>query len=440
MAEAGQLVEGLLRVLADQVGGDPQQGAEDEPQQDVREQQALGVGEQGVDGAGLVDPVRVGGGAVDGAAFAAGGLGVPQHGVGGDHDAVAGRVDAPAEVGVVAHQRQRPVEAAELLEDVAAHQHAGGGDGEDGAHLVVLALVLLAAVQTGPAAAGAGDADADLQQLAAVVPAAQLGADDGGGRRGVGDLEQPAQRVGLRLAVVVQQPEPLDGLGLPGAAAAEFVLGAERVAEVVPAAGHRVVAGGVEAVGQVLGAQRRAVEDGVGDGGAEAGPAAEEGRPALGEPVAEGVGEQLRGGVGGAGVDGEDSLHLAVLAEQSGEGLRQPAGAVVGDDHGGDQVARVRGRPGSREAALVAVDSHRVRWPQLFSGCSRQWLQPVDAAGFRQMVRAAVRTVRRYGGGGAPAGYVGTRMAHHTNGSFRCRCQRCPRRGCPGMRKRPTVG
>lgn len=214
--------------------------------------------------------MRVGGAAVDGAALAAGRLGVPQHGVGGDHHAVAGGVDPPAEVGVVAHQRQRLVEAAELLEDVAAHQHAGAGDGEHRADLVVLALVLLAAVQAGPPATGAGDGDADLQQLAAVVPAAQLGADHGGTGGGVGDLEQSAQRVGLRLAVVVQQPEPLDGLGLARAAAAEVVLLGERVAEVVPAAGDRVVAGGVEPVREVLRAQRRAVEDGLGDGGAEA--------------------------------------------------------------------------------------------------------------------------------------------------------------------------
>lgn len=238
----------------------------------------------------------------------------------------------------------------------------------------MLTLVLLAAVEAGPAAAGAGDGDAHLQQLAAVVPAAQLGADDGGAGGGVGDLEEAAQRVGLRLAVVVQQPEPLDRLGLPGAAAAEVVLVAERVAEVVPAAGDRVVAGRVEPVGEVLGAQRRAVEDGLADGGAEAGPAAEDDRAALREPVGEGVGEQLRGAVGGAGVDGEHPLDLTVLAEQAGEGLWQPAGPVVRDDHRGDQVARIGGRPGSGEAALVAVDGHRVRGPQ-FS---------VDTAGERQ--------------------------------------------------------
>ena len=68
-------------------------------------------------------------------------------------DAVAGGLGAPAQVDVVAHQGQPAVEAAELLEDVAADQHARGGHGQHGADVVVLALVLLAAVQAGPAAA-----------------------------------------------------------------------------------------------------------------------------------------------------------------------------------------------------------------------------------------------------------------------------------------------
>lgn len=33
-------------------------------------------------------------------------------------------------------------------------------------------------------------------------------------------------------------------------------------------------------------------------------------------------------------------LHGAFLGEQPGEGVRQPAGAVVGDEHGGDDVSR----------------------------------------------------------------------------------------------------
>jgi len=50
--------------------------------------------------------------AVDGAAFAGGGLGVPQYRVGRDEDLVAGRLGAPAQVDVVTHQRQPAVEAA----------------------------------------------------------------------------------------------------------------------------------------------------------------------------------------------------------------------------------------------------------------------------------------------------------------------------------------
>lgn len=153
-------------------------------------------------------------GAVDGAAFAGGGLGVPQDGVGGDEDGVAGALGAPAQVDVVAHQGQPPVETAELVVDVAADQHAGGGDGQDGADLVVLALVLFPAVEAGPAAAAAGDGDAGFEELLLVVPAAQFGADDRGVGVLLGDAEQFGEGVGFGGAVVVQEPEPLDGFAV----------------------------------------------------------------------------------------------------------------------------------------------------------------------------------------------------------------------------------
>src|SRR5690606_8417572 len=117
--------------------------------------------------------------AVDGAALAGGRLGVPDDRLGRDEDPVAGGVEPPAQVDVVAHEGQVPVEAAELLEEVAADEHARGGHAQHGPYVVVLALVLLTAVEARPAAAGVGDGDADLEQLPAVVPAAELGADDG---------------------------------------------------------------------------------------------------------------------------------------------------------------------------------------------------------------------------------------------------------------------
>ena len=80
-------------------------------------------------------------------------------------------------------QRQPRVEA-ELLEHGAADQHAGGVDREHVADPVVLALVVLAALEAGLAAAGAADRDADLEQPAQRGPLAELGAEDVGRRGG----------------------------------------------------------------------------------------------------------------------------------------------------------------------------------------------------------------------------------------------------------------
>src|SRR5205085_1476515 len=276
-------------------------------------------------GAGLVDAVRVGdraADAVDGAALAGGGLGVPQDRVRGDEHLVAGGLGAPAQVDVVAHQRQPPVEAAELLVDIAADEHAGGGDGQHRADLVVLALVLFAAVQAGPTAAAARDADARFEQLAAVVPAAQFGADDGGGGAGVGDPQQFGERVGLGGAVVVQQPQPLDRLAVRQL---RHVVGL-----VVPGAADGVPAAGAAQIGQIVLAEHGSRADGLVDRGAEAGAAGEV-QDAF---VPDGLGEQPGGVVRAAGVGADDVLHRALLADQPGKSVGQPAGTVVGDDHG----------------------------------------------------------------------------------------------------------
>jgi hypothetical protein len=333
-AQAHDLVDGLDGGLADEVGEGPQEGADDEAEQDVREGGPARVGEEGVDGAGLVDAVRVGdgaAGAVDGAAFAGGGLGVAQDGVGGDEDAVAGGVGAPAQVDVVAHEGQAAVEAAELLEDVAADEHAGGGDGQDGADLVVLPLVLFAAVEAGPAASAVGDGDADFEELLAVVPAEELGADDRGVLVGVGDAQQFGEGVGGGRAVVVEEPQPLDRLAVRQVG--------QVVGVVAPGPADGVPAAGPLQIGQVVGAEDGRGADGLLDGGAEAGAAGEVQYPL----VADGVADELRRRVGAAGVGGDDVLRGAFLAEESGEGVRQPAGSVVGDEHGGDDVPRELG-------------------------------------------------------------------------------------------------
>src|SRR5690606_38374192 len=358
--EAADLVDGLAGHLADEVGEGAQQGAEDQPQQHPRKGGGAGVDEQGVDGAGLVDLVRGGGGAahaVDGAPLAGGRLGVPDDRLGGDQDAVAGGVRPPAQVDVVPHQGQVPVEPAQFLEDVTADQHARGGHRQHGADVVVLALVLFAPVQTGPAAAGVGDGDADLQQLPAVVPAAQLGADDGHVVAAeFGLVVHHAQELGERVrfggAVVVQQPQPLHRF-----AVGEF---GQVVGVVAPAAGDRVPAAGPLQVGQVLGGEVRRGAVALLDGLAEAGAPGE----VQDAVVAEGLAEQPGGVVGASGVGAHGVLDGALLAEQPGERVGQPAGAVVGDEDRGHHVTRKLGSGGGvLGGCRVAVHGHRGTGP-----------------------------------------------------------------------------
>ena len=88
--------------------------------------------------------------------------------------------------------------------------------------------------------------------------------------------------------------------------------------------------------GRSSGVSTRGGAVGLLDGLAEAGAAGEV-QDAVG---AEGVGEQPGGVVRAAGVGGDDVLHGALLAEQPGERVGQPAGAVVGDEHRGHDVTR----------------------------------------------------------------------------------------------------
>ena len=88
--------------------------------------------------------------------------------------------------------------------------------------MVVLPLVRLVPLEPGLAAAAAADADPELEKQAAIAPAPDLGADDGGGGVALRGQQQVAQGVGLGGAVVVQEPQPLDagsldvGRGQPG--------------------------------------------------------------------------------------------------------------------------------------------------------------------------------------------------------------------------------
>ncbi|GAA3231960.1 hypothetical protein GCM10020256_46990 [Streptomyces thermocoprophilus] len=223
--------------------------------------------------------------------------------------------------------------------------------------MVVLALVLFAAVQAGPAAAGVGDGDADLEELAAVVPAAQFGADHGDVvaaefQFAVDDAQQFGEGVGFGGAVVVQQPQPLDGF-----AVGQF---GEVVGVVAPGAGDGVPAAGPLQIRQFLGGEDGRGAVGLRDGLAEAGAAGE----VQDVVVAEGVGDQLGGVVGAAGVGGHHVLDGALLAEKPGERVGQPAGAVVGDEDRGHHMTRkLWCGSGVLAGCRVAVHGHRGTGP-----------------------------------------------------------------------------
>ncbi len=308
---------------------------------------------------------------------------------------MAGEVGAPAQIDVVAHEGEHAVEAAELLVDVAADEHAGGGDGQDGADLVVLALVLLAAVQPGPAAAAVGDGDADFEELLAVVPAAQLGADDRGVPVGVDDAQHRGERVRLGGAVVVQQPEPLD----------RFAVGqfGEVVVLVHPGAGGRVPATGALEVGQLLRGQDAGRAGRLVDGGAEARTAGEVQDAFVAERLRDQPGRVVRA----SGVGGDDVLYGAFLPEQPRQHVGQPAGAVVGDEHGGDDVpGELWGGGGRVRRRRVAVHGHRGTGPPAGSGgvipggCIGVHARPGGA--LARLGRGPTLTVRT--GGGVPCG------------------------------------
>ena len=97
-------------------------------------------------------------------------LAVADTGVGRDDDAGAGEVGPPAQVDVVAVERDRRVEAAERAEQVGAHQQAGRRQHEHVADGVVLLLVELARFDDRVDLAEAVEAEPDVLQHARVVP------------------------------------------------------------------------------------------------------------------------------------------------------------------------------------------------------------------------------------------------------------------------------
>ena len=293
--QGGQLVERLPDRPHQQEAHDSQQRAQPEPEHLPWERPAAGVDQQRVEGGPALLVVGVPPGQRCAAHAAVGGLDV-EHDCRGHHDGlVTGGRGPPPEVDVVAEDSQLVVEAAEFLEHRATDQHAGGVDGEHAAYVVVLALVVLAALEARLAPSGAGDGDAHLEQAAQRWPLAQLGAEHVGRRVRGSRGEQLGQRVRSGVGVVVEQPDPL---GVGGRVQALADGGRER--------------GG-----------RRDPEDGVGD-----------------------VVEKVGAGVLAAGVDADDAVRHPALRLQPRQHRRQPPGSVVADDERDDAPcwSRVHGR------------------------------------------------------------------------------------------------
>ena len=101
-----------------------------------------------------------------------------QDGVSDDDDPLAGAMHAPAEVQVIAKQRQLRIEAVEPLPHITPDQHAGRAHRQHVTDAIVLALIVLPTLQAGEAPPGSGDAEAGLEQEPLVVPAQDLGAQD----------------------------------------------------------------------------------------------------------------------------------------------------------------------------------------------------------------------------------------------------------------------
>ena len=139
-------------------------------------------------------------------------LAVVDHRIGNDAHLMPGAPRAPAQVQVVAVERQLRIEAAERVPDIASHEHSRGADRVDLAAIVMLALVMLPALEARDATSRPGDAESPPAAQATVRPAAGLRAEDGGPGVGVRGREEPLQAAGGRRRIVVEEPDPLGGL------------------------------------------------------------------------------------------------------------------------------------------------------------------------------------------------------------------------------------
>ncbi len=199
-----QLLHGQGGLFAQQEAERSPDTAHQDPQEQERKPEQARVDQHDIQRVASVRQVRAQPGGAEPAAPVRGGLCVMDHRLGREHDAVVGAVGAPAEVDVVPEDRQHRIEAAELVPDVAAHQHAGTSDRQHVLGDVVLALIILAPIEPGVPATAAGHGETDLQQLTVTAPAEDLRPDDARVRSAHCRLQEMAQRIRCGRAVVVQ--------------------------------------------------------------------------------------------------------------------------------------------------------------------------------------------------------------------------------------------
>ncbi len=208
----GQLITGTTKVLAEEIEQGPQQRTDHQAQSREGKSPAGRLHHQRVQSGATVQPMPTSRLRRALPAAVEGGLAVMDQGLGDDLDLMPSPPDAPAEVEVIAVERQRRIEATQLVPDVPTHQHPRRTHGVNDVAVIVLTLVVLTTFQSRGAPTRAGDAETHFQQQSAVVPAACLGSENSCRWIGLRGEQELLQAVRSRSRVVVQQPNPLCGV------------------------------------------------------------------------------------------------------------------------------------------------------------------------------------------------------------------------------------
>ena len=151
-----------------------------------------------VEGAAPVEQPRMAAGGRRLADLPGGQLAVIHHRVGNHPHLVPGRMHTPAEVNVVTEQGQVDVEAADLIPDVPADQHARRADGQHRPAPVMLPLVDLTRLDPGDTPARPVDGDTRLTQYPPVGGVLQLRAEHRDRPAPASHLQQLLESVGGR--------------------------------------------------------------------------------------------------------------------------------------------------------------------------------------------------------------------------------------------------